>query len=634
MQASRFPRAGLLLAVLLVAPLVDAQDPIDIPDLEALDLGERFDDRTSDEAKYEFTDEIPAPEERADGPRIRVQQIIIDKLQDYPEIGAYIDELYDIVDARRAEFAAENRILASGYTEAELAEFADLLKSKIAANPNADLSEQDLHELNDTLRRQQWERGLTYFQIEEVANEVKKYYRERGMFLARAVIPEQEVVNGIITVKILEGRLEDVTVVNNTLYSTEKLIEPFKPLLNLPVMHHKMEQAFYLLNDYPGFSAFGFFAPGEEVGNTVLNLQVNEETRWIAALRADNHGTRFTGDRRTYASVTIHNPLGRADMLNLGALQSSAPANTKLGALRYHTPIFNPNTHLRVILNYNDFTVEDDENIAVNDLEISGINKSSEIGFSHQWMRSRVFNYTSMFNIAEKQSEIDAIIELPNSGDHSRSAEVGFRIEGISERLKALALVSVRAMHGVLVEDAPPDRQDDFTKVSIDASLLKIFRSPIYGVETRLVLNSSVVYGDTILPAYEQIAIGGAQSVRGFKVNDFSADRGGYLGAEWYWDLPEKWNKPVRDYYLNDVLQVAIFADTSYGTQVSETAGLNDRWARMSSVGLLLKFEWPKMFEAEVSFARPTGSRSNRDNFAQDEKDWRIYLDITFFMRS
>src|SRR5687767_12859868 len=60
--------------------------------------------------------------------------------------------------------------------------------------------------------------GWTMFELQDVAEEVTNYYRQRGMMVAQAFIPAQDVREGLVTMQIIEGSLGTVTVVGDESY--------------------------------------------------------------------------------------------------------------------------------------------------------------------------------------------------------------------------------------------------------------------------------------------------------------------------------------------------------------------------------------------------------------------------------
>ena len=57
--------------------------------------------------------------------------------------------------------------------------------------------------------------GFAIGQLEDVAELVTRYYRERGLILAQAVVPVQTVSGGVVEIQIYEGKLDRVLTEGN-----------------------------------------------------------------------------------------------------------------------------------------------------------------------------------------------------------------------------------------------------------------------------------------------------------------------------------------------------------------------------------------------------------------------------------
>ena len=65
-------------------------------------------------------------------------------------------------------------------------------------------------------------RGFTLSMFETLTRSISRFYRERGFFLARAYIPEQKVNDGVVTINIVEGFLDQVVFLGNQRYSGDQ----------------------------------------------------------------------------------------------------------------------------------------------------------------------------------------------------------------------------------------------------------------------------------------------------------------------------------------------------------------------------------------------------------------------------
>lgn len=612
----------------------------DVPTISDTDVTHDFLSRTHEAQDPNLNTEIPALAQRTQGPRITVKKFSFHRLVEYPEYGIDRESVEAFAEKLRAKFMKEDKVLASGYTVDNLEELAQLLDSMNAQFDPEGLTPADLQKLVNVVEKQNAERGLTYGDLEEIAAELTQYYRQHGLFLAQVLIPAQDVENGVVTLTVQEGLLGQVAAEDNHKYSLEQLEQPFEDQRGKLVSHEKIEESLYLLNDLPSLNITGYFSAGDNPGETKLNLKVRDEKSWKAVTRVDNHGSSFTGDQRVFTSIDWLNPTGIGDALTIGYLKSSnaqsldSDFGSDLGQFRYSLPLFGPRTRLQFSADYNKFSLRDvkDDNNVINLLDISGVNESYALTVDHKFHRSRDFNLTGSFSLTDKASDLNAIIELPDPGDHVYGGELGFYVDSLSNgAVPMLNMLNAKVQYGEHQNAVDPLRGGDFTKVAVDSSSLFFIPLPFTDAKSRLIFKSRWQYSDSNLPAFEQFSLGGANGVRAFDVRDFSADRAGLLSAEWYFNFPEAINPMIFGNRLNDVLQVALIADGGYGVVNNYEKGIYDDWATFSGAGLLFKLSWEELFSSQISVAWPTMSKSSIEGTGDDPDDPAIYADFSFF---
>jgi len=612
----------------------------DAATIDDTDVTEDFLRRTRQAEDPNLNTDIPEIAQRTQGPRITVKKLRFLRLEEYPQYGIERDSVEKLAESLRVKFMKEDKILANGYTTDNLAELAALLDSMNARFSPEGLTQTDLRKLAGVIEKQNAERGLTYGDLEEIAAELTRYYRQHGLFLAQVQIPAQEVENGVVTLTVQEGLLGQVVAEDNNKYSVSQLSQPFEDQRGKLVSHEKIEEGLYLLNDLPSLNITGYFSAGENPGETKLNLKVRDEQAWNMVTRFDNHGSTFTGDQRAFTSIDWLNPLGIGDALTVGYLKSSNAGNldsnfgSDLGQFRYSLPIFGARNRLQISADYNEFSLRDvdDENNVVNLLDINGVNKSYAVSVDHKFRRSRDFNLTGSFSLTDKESELNAIIELPDPGDHVYGGEFGLYVDSLSSgAISMLNILNTKIQYGEHQNPVDPLRGEEFTKFAADTSSLFFIPLPFTDARSRLILKSRWQYSDASLPAFEQFSLGGANGVRAFDVRDFSADRAALLSAEWYFDFPEAINPTLFGSRLSDVLQVALIADGGYGVVNNYEKGVYDDWATFSGAGLMFKLSWAEAFASQISVEWPTMSKSSLEGTGDDPEDPAIYADFSFF---
>ncbi|SFC36142.1 Hemolysin activation/secretion protein [Microbulbifer thermotolerans] len=610
------------------------------PTIAEPDVTRDFLQRTQEREDPNLNTDIPEIARRNHGPRITVKKFRFHRLEEYPEFGITREVVEQLAEELRVKFMKEDQILAGGYTKENLEELALLLDSMNAQYAPEELGAAQLRKLVSIIEKQNAERGLSYGDLEEIAAELTRFYRRQGLFLAQVQIPAQEVENGVVTLTVQEGLLGQVAAEGNRKYSLEQLAIPFEDQRGKLVDHKSIEEGLYLLNDLPSLNVTGYFSPGDNPGETKLNLKVRDENPWRAVTRLDNHGSAFTGDQRSFTSVDWLNPLGIGDALTIGYLKSTNADNldsdfgSDLAQFRYSLPLFGPRTRLQFSADYNEFSLQDlkDPNNVVNLLNIEGVNESYALSVDHKFRRSRDFNLTGSFSLTNKKSDLNAIIELPEPGDHVYGGEVGFYVDSLSNgTVPMLNILNAKIQYGEHQKEVDPERGNDFTKFALETSSLFFVPLPFTDTQSRLILKSRWQYSDSSLPAFEQFSLGGASGVRAFDVRDFSADRAGLLSAEWYFDFPDALNPRIFDYRLNDILQVALIADGGYGVVNNYEQDIHDDWAGLSGAGLLFKLSWEESFASQISVAWPTMSKSSVEGTGDDADDPAIYADFSFF---
>jgi hemolysin activation/secretion protein len=603
-----------------------------------------FDQRTDESNQFKLETTIRKQNLRDDGPRINVKKFEFVRLVEFPEAGITRAEVETIAEDLRRRYMKEDDIFASGYTRKDLEELADYLNDVETLDNAEKLSGKDLQHLNNMMRKQNAKRSVSYADLEEITGQLTFYYRNKGLFLAKVLMPAQEVVDGIIKLTVQEGILGKVVVEDNEGYSVKQLKQPFKYDIGELVSQTKIEEDLYLLNDLPGLNVTGYFLAGDNPGETALNLKVTEDASWNMTTRADNHGSTFTGDNRISTSLEWYNPTGNGDALTISYLKSNSVENfdndlgSDLSQFTYSIPVFDLRTRFEISAVYNQFKLADqsDESNRINELEIEGVNKIYAMSLDHKFYRSRAFNMSAGVSITDKETELEAIIEF-DPGEHVRGGEVSFNIDALSKSIQMLNRLNFTVQYGEHQNEVDEGRSNDFYKFALDTTSLKFVPLPFIG-DSRLIMRWRVQYSNEALPAFEQLSLGGANGVRAYNVRDFSGDQAALLSVEWYFNMPEDINVNVwGGKRLNEVFQFGLIADAGYGSLNSYEADPVDNWAALAGAGLTFKLSWEEKLALQISVSHPMMSKSSKGlnsseaTFVDEAKSAQVYADFSFF---
>ncbi|MDX1454275.1 MAG: ShlB/FhaC/HecB family hemolysin secretion/activation protein [Gammaproteobacteria bacterium] len=568
-----------------------------------------------------------------EGGRVFVRKFVITGVIDDPEAGIIKEE----IDARvAARFEELNELLArlrvarqnqedvgpDGFTPDEREAIVDFM-SDVVRDLSPDRQVRAYQSFVDQLRLQRLERnqGLTIGQLQLIADEITRYYRERGYFLARAVVPAQEVVEGIVAIRVLEGRLGQVLSDGNRRYSHSRLQAPFRDLTGKLVTVEKTEDALLTLQGYPGLSAVGVFQPGGEVGEADLLINVSEEDPLDFLVRVDNHGTRFTGENRLLADAIWNNPFGAADYLELTVLQTYSPDNSLFGSLKYQVPFSNPRHKIGIELTNNSFDV-DSLSQSATDNDAGGTSDIYRLYYDWNLSRTRARRTALKFDLARKVADTEVFGRV-TARDDIDVFGAQFDYELISAETATIVTAYARVdigLDGALGAPTVEELEDgsiqppptiagvgaDFTKASLGMSWLKSMTA-----NQSLLLRANGTYTADPLTSLERFVIGGPASVRGVPSSQFLSDYGAFVSVEWGVRAPGFADKPAfANRNWGDLLRFTVFADYAQGyfNEVGggSSANIFDDITE-SGYGIGIEFGLPGSFSLNVQAAWRSG---------------------------
>lgn len=687
--ASRSPAGvfspGLVLFVGLglapmVAPAQEAPPPLPLPNLpppsatqqqgllppQGFGTAPQID---SSQLVFEIPPVFQRPLGVDEGGRIFVREFVISGVIDDAEAGILKDEIDELIRQRfedlnqllsrlRIERQDQESVGPDGFTPEEREAIIDFM-AEVVRDLAPDRQVAAYQAFVDQLRIQRLDRsqGLTIGQLQLVADEVTRYYRQKGFFLARAVIPAQEVVDGVVMIRVLEGRLGGVIAEGNDGYSDARIADPFEPHLGQLITVDKIEDSLLTLQDYPGLSAVGVFQPGRNVGTADILINVSSEDYFGFLVRGDNHGTRITGEQRLLAEASWYNPAGYADSLRLTLLQTYEPDNSLFGALKYELPLGNPRHRIGLEATRNTFDVANLSGAAVGN-EVGGVSEIGSLFYLRNFVRTRDRKFSGKASLAVKNAETsssgqavtriissDEIAVLGLEGNYesinSESATITsayVRLDGGLDGALGVPTVEEVIASGNAGRSGTDDEGNtvvaasDFIKLSAGYSWLKSLT-----VNQTLLFRVNGQYSEDLLTSVEEFSMGGPASVRAVPSSQFLTDSGAFASVEWGVRAPGFADKPAfANRNWGDVLRFTVFYDYAYG-KYSEfaalSAGEND-FVEAGGAGVGLDFGLPGVFRLNVQWARLTNGveadASDVTNPRAILEDDQVWVDLTF----
>ena len=177
-------------------------------------------------------------------------------------------------------------------------------------------------------------RSIDFSELQNAAAMAALAYRDKG-YVATVSIPRQEIVDGIVTLKVVEAKYAGASIDGSSAgrINSELILARVEKAMNVEkaVNVNVLDRALLLLNDLPGASVQGGLAEGDAEGETKVVLQSQPKPLVSGALNIDSYGSRSTGPERYMLDIALNSPAGRGEQYTLGLLQTTGTQYGRAG---------------------------------------------------------------------------------------------------------------------------------------------------------------------------------------------------------------------------------------------------------------------------------------------------------------
>jgi hemolysin activation/secretion protein len=188
---------------------------------------------------------------------------------------------------------------------------------------NTIFSDQDLTEVTAPFRN----RYVTTEDLERLRLALTLHYVNHGYLTSGAIIPDQNVTLGVITVRIIEGTMTRIDVEGNKWFRSSYLRDRVALGITKPVTLVPFQQQLQLLQQDQRIERINAeLRPGEQPGDSVLHLRVVDRNPFHASIAVDNYQTPLAGEIRGLGTVVDDNLTGHGDPFRFTYGQSEGAA--------------------------------------------------------------------------------------------------------------------------------------------------------------------------------------------------------------------------------------------------------------------------------------------------------------------
>jgi hemolysin activation/secretion protein len=452
-------------------------------------------------------------------------------------------------------------------------------------------------------------------EVFQLANAITKAYANAGYVLSFGVVPEQDIQNGIVNIKVIEGRVSDATF--NTLTSGYAFKATRMQLLGIfrsqPLTAKTLERNLLLMDDLPGWEVKSVLSPDEKVvGGSALTLEFTQQ-RSVVELSWNNFLPSSLGSGVVGVSYTGLRMLDDSDDLSASFYATPGGNAYRSYALGYSSLVGTDGQRLALNISQSDSRPQD---AILLPLEYSGVSRSARLTFSYPLVRSRASTVNLETFIGAQESDTSAIVGA-TTHDHLRSigASVIFDFASLDQ---SSSLVKLNIEQGLNIAGAKGNSRvngsTNFTISSIEftrtAPLMAIGSGAL---SYCLSFQGQFSLGSPLFSVQES-SYGGRQFGRFFDSGSMSGENSAFGSFELRYAMPVSvgLSEPI-------FAQLYTFFDAGYSRQQGDLQPGDARSRNAATAGLGVRLSLPYQSNALIEVSRPvtlpsgyTGDTGNR----------------------
>ncbi|MDH6242323.1 hemolysin activation/secretion protein [Polynucleobacter sphagniphilus] len=473
---------------------------------------------------------------------------------------------------------------------------------------------------------------LQISELQDAAVAIQDFYSAHQR-IAQATLPPQEIKDGVVLIKILEGKMGavivepvDISPKTTARFSLERAKAYITQGTNGEVYINTQatERAMLLLNETPGVSATGAFEPGNDAGLSNFKVKLSDMPWFSGQAALSNYGSASTGVAQAIANLSLNNLSGLGDQVNLNAIQSQGSGYV-VG--NYIVPIGYDGWKVGVQSSYLQYMTLPNWNAST---PSAGSAATFQANTTYALQRSQSANSTAKLSIENRAYNNVQIAPVINTLSSYQLTAANASVSGDWATTDgSIFNYSAGYVFGHLGIRNLAESQQDQNGVGTAGAYSKWTFSLTYAQDLSFLSDTTwtnSIYGQFAnknLNSSEQIYMGGAYGVRAYPTSQGGGSQGAILSTELMHRLDENWQLGI----FGDLGLVQQYVNLYSGWQGLTNA--NNQY-QLGDAGITAKYSYDKVLVTASLAARignnplynSSGQQLNVDNSYKSVQAW------------
>ena len=461
-------------------------------------------------------------------------------------------------------------------------------------------------------------RPLDFTQLQAATAAIAGAYREAG-WIVRAYLPAQDIVDGVVTIQIVEAVFGGTHIQGETTQRTRsgQVLRIFQAqqktgeFLNAD----KLDRALLLADDLPGVTVAGGLREGTGAHETDLDLKLGGEPLVSGELGLDNTGSRSTGSDRLTVNLGVASPFKHGDLVNTNLIHTQGSDYVRLdgtiplGSDGWRTGVNASRLSYRLVAP--EFTA----------MDARGTSDTVGLEITYPLLRSRLKNL--YLNINADSKRFNNLTLTTDNNYKIKTFSLGLDSNLFDSFWGGGAnSASVLLVDGMVNLDASPGQQagDAITTQTAGHYNKLHFAASRQQVITDTVSLFGSLSGQTAsknLDSSEKFYLGGSGGVRAYPSSEGGGAEGKMVNLELRWRLPHGYN--LTGFYDYGHLTV------NRNNNFAGASALNDY--SLKGAGLSLAWQSSKGPSVKATYSHRIGDNPNPNTLTGNDQDGSLFKD-------
>jgi hemolysin activation/secretion protein len=370
-------------------------------------------------------------------------------------------------------------------------------------------------------------------ELEELRLAVTRRYVEEGYVNSGAVIPDQDVSDGTITLRIIEGRLSEIVVGGENHFAPAYLADRLALGAGPPLNVNRLQERMQLMLQDPQIERMeAQLAPGVGRGDAVLRVDVTEAKRFLAGLTLSNDRSPVVGEYQAEAFVAARNLLGRGDAFTLRAAGTEGVGDYSAG---FSLPLSARGTLLNLRYTRTRSHVVEPP---LDQLDIGAQSHSFDAALAHPIVESLQRVLTASIAFSRRGTQNFFLGQpspfIPGAPDGSTTVSVlRLGLDGVMRSEREVVAGRVLFSRGLDALGATVSSDPAVPDSRFNALLGQFQWVRAVSKDGQIIVRADGQHANDALLGPEKYSLGGLDSVRGYRKDALVRDNGWFASAEY-----------------------------------------------------------------------------------------------------